>query len=127
MNMETLRCMMINLRECSEGANDPIPPADATPMTLDEAQRAGVTEPCCECGRPVLVGGEGICYQCQCELHSIGAIDMDSDPWNGPVDRPIPEHDYDDDGNIITISRDFVSRTPVLSPTAVDDDFGIPF
>lgn len=51
------------------------------------------TEPCGECGRPISRWGEGVCYQCQCELHAAGAIDMDNDPWRGPVD-PAPRYDY---------------------------------
>lgn len=35
---------------------------------------------CDECGEPT-ASDEGICFQCQCELHAVGAFDMDGDGW----------------------------------------------
>lgn len=40
------------------------------------------TFPCSECGTPLPADhSDGICYQCQCELHAIGAFDMDGRGW----------------------------------------------
>lgn len=50
--------------------------------------------PCCECGKPMSAAGEGVCYQCRCELHSIGECDDDNDPFRGPVYMEITEADY---------------------------------
>ncbi len=49
------------------------------------------TEPCGVCSRPTLIGGEGVCYQCQCEAHESGAMDMDNDEWRGYVE---PRRDF---------------------------------
>lgn len=70
MNTEELRAMMTNLRECSEGANDPLPPSPEEEPEI----------PCAEnCGRMVLASSDGVCYQCQCGLHAVGLFDMDSE------------------------------------------------
>jgi hypothetical protein len=123
MNTEDLRAMMTNLRECSEGANDPFVPVDPKSLSLIEAQRAGITEPCGECGSPILVGGEGVCYQCQCELHSIGAIDMDNDPWRGCVDREPRESEGDSE-----YATDFQGPGPTSLPVhSFDGNGDIPF
>ena len=38
---------------------------------------------CAECGTPISPDNwDGICYQCQCELHAIGVFDMDGEGWN---------------------------------------------
>jgi uncharacterized paraquat-inducible protein A len=37
-------------------------------------------ELCVECEQ-VEAAYEGLCYQCQCYLHSIGAYDMDGTGW----------------------------------------------
>ncbi len=41
-------------------------------------------EPCSECGVPT-ASDEGICYQCQCGLHAVGAFDMDGKGWPVPA------------------------------------------
>jgi hypothetical protein len=53
------------------------------------------TVPCDRCGRPTGAAGEGICYQCSCEMHACGERDMDNAPWSGPVEMEITESDYE--------------------------------
>lgn len=47
-------------------------------------------EPRADCGTTISALGEGRCYQCSCEAHACGAIDMDHDDWRGAMDRPRP-------------------------------------
>jgi len=48
----------------------------------------------CGCGRRGYFP-EGRCYQCQCEAHACGEIDMDHDEWRGPVELARIEDDSD--------------------------------
>lgn len=53
---------------------------DEKPQPLEEAPAAAAPELCAECGLTE-AACDGICYQCQCELHSLGAYDMDGAGW----------------------------------------------
>lgn len=45
------------------------------------ASQPGVeVQRCCECNRPS-DNPEGVCYECQCTLHALGAYDMDGNGW----------------------------------------------
>jgi len=48
----------------------------------DEDRYWEQNESCAECGEPGRYY-EGLCYQCQTDLHEVGAYDMDGDGWQG--------------------------------------------